>query len=348
MQNGRFLQMVLQSQRAVAAGLLFVQRDGRHTSDGSGEKQRMQTSSKQPGEPLVSIIIPTYKRSETLVRAVDSCLRQTYAHIEVLVVDDNPQKSDARRATEDAMRRYAGDMRVRYLRRDQNGGGALARNTGIESAQGLYVTFLDDDDEYFENKIAEQVREMDQGVDMIFSDIEIVDLNSNTRQIHTYRRDFSLDYRGLLTKHLVDVISGTPTFMYTREALRRIGGFDDIPANQEYVLMLKTIAHRLKIGYLPKVLCRAYMGGPGLRISDGDQIIKAKIDVIRRIRPFLKDIARVDRRRTMCRLNAFVFYQSLKRQKATALVYGFKLLGYVDLLLWSRRRHSHKGDVLYK
>ncbi len=299
-------------------------------------------------DKLVSIIIPTYNRAATLKRAVDSCLTQTYANIEVIVVDDNAPNSDARCSTEAIMCGYEYEPRVRYILRDKNGGGALARNTGIFEARGHFITFLDDDDEYLSNKVEEQVREMGKGYDMIFSDIEIYHENTGFRQLQTYQRDFSLDYKGLLTKHLVDVISGTPTFMYTRKALWSIGGFDDIPANQEYVLMLKTIVKRLNIGYLNKALCRAYTDDNEVRISNGDKIIKAKIDVIQRVRPYLKDIDRVDSRKAMFRLNAFVFYQSMKRRKFAALWYGIKLLAYIDMLIKHKRRRSSEGEVLYK
>lgn len=298
---------------------------------------------------LISIIIPTYKRADKLVRALGSCLNQTYKKIEVLVIDDNNEGSDFRYNTEKIMDRYKENSKVRYIKRKQNGGGAIARNTGIQEAKGKYITFLDDDDEYFRNKIELQVKEIKKGFDMIFSDIEIYHVDTGFKQIQTYKKNFDLTYKGLLTKHLVDVISGTPTFMFKKEALERIGGFDDIPANQEYILMLKTITSKLKVGYLDQVLCRAYINDGDSRISVMESAVEAKIDVIRRVRPFLKDIDFRDRRRTMYRLNSFVFYQYLKRKKLKAIVYGIRLMPYIDLLIrYMARIKDNKSKVLCK
>ena len=298
---------------------------------------------------LVSIIIPTYNRTFTLERAINSCLKQTYDNIEILVIDDNQPDSHSRMSTETIMVKYSKEDKVLYIKRKTNGGGALARNTGIEMAQGDYVTFLDDDDEYLPNKIKEQVRLIEKGFDMIFSDIEIINVDTNERQIQKYKKDFTLDYKGLLTKHLIDVISGTPTFMFTTNALKRIGGFENINANQEYILMLKAITQHLNIGYLDKVLCRAYVDNADItRISNSDKIIQAKIDVIRRIKPYLSDLERSDQRKAMYRLNAFVFYQSLRRRKITAILYGIKLIPYLDLLILNERNKQKKGAVIYK
>jgi glycosyltransferase involved in cell wall biosynthesis len=82
----------------------------------------------------VSVIIPTYKRSDYLRRAVDSVLGQTCPNIEVIVVDDNHPDTDYRTTTERQMLRYRENNNVVYLKNDKNLGGALARNKGIERA----------------------------------------------------------------------------------------------------------------------------------------------------------------------------------------------------------------------
>lgn len=297
----------------------------------------------------VSIVIPTYQRPQQLTRAIESCLKQTYQAVEILVIDDNEPASSARTKTKQAMARFEQETRVKYICREKNGGGGAARNTGISRASGDYITFLDDDDIYFQHKVEEQVKMMAAGYDMIFSDIEIFYEEIGRRQVQSYKQDFSLDYKGLLTKHLVAVISGTATFMFRREALVRIGGFDSIAANQEYILMLKAITSRLKIGYLPLVLCRSYVSYTRERLSNSEKVITAKIEVLQRIKPHLAEISPPARRKTIFRLYSFIFYQSWKRRKPwTATVYGLRLLPLLDLVLKHERNAVKTKSILYK
>lgn len=69
--------------------------------------------------PLVSIIIPTYKRSEMLPRAIESVLNQTYKNIQVIVVDDNDPDTEFRIATEQRMLLYNYNPRVKYIRHEK-------------------------------------------------------------------------------------------------------------------------------------------------------------------------------------------------------------------------------------
>ena len=85
---------------------------------------------------LVSIIIPTFKRPGMLARAIESCLKQTYKNIEILVVDDNNPDTEGRIETEKFMQQYNDVKQIRYIKCKQNGGGAVARNEGIKNAKG--------------------------------------------------------------------------------------------------------------------------------------------------------------------------------------------------------------------
>ena len=99
-----------------------------------------ESSARAPGhragaaEPLVSVIIPTYKRAEFLDRAIESALAQSYRPVEVIVVEDGSHDAEA------VVSRY-GD-RVRYIWQE-NQGAAVTRNTGAAVAQGSWLAMLD-------------------------------------------------------------------------------------------------------------------------------------------------------------------------------------------------------------
>lgn len=91
-------------------------------------------------EPLFSVTITTYNRSELLPRALESVLAQTFRDFELIVVDDGSTDD-----TRDLVAAYT-DPRIRYVFQE-NSGLSAARNRGVAASNGTYVTFLDDDDE---------------------------------------------------------------------------------------------------------------------------------------------------------------------------------------------------------
>lgn len=112
-------------------------------------------------KPKVSVIIPTYKSDDTLIRAIDSVLGQTYDNFEVIVVDDNDPKSSYRQKTIVLMSKYKNNEKVKYILHPENRNGAAARNTAFKNSTGHYITFLDDDDYYYKDKLKVQVEYME-------------------------------------------------------------------------------------------------------------------------------------------------------------------------------------------
>ena len=106
---------------------------------------------------MVSVIITTYKREpETVERAAKSILEQTYKDIELIIVDDSPASFDKRIAVEKRVKELSSS--IKYIKHETNMGACAARNTGIRSANGEYVAFLDDDDEWLPDKLEKQMK----------------------------------------------------------------------------------------------------------------------------------------------------------------------------------------------
>jgi glycosyltransferase involved in cell wall biosynthesis len=94
--------------------------------------------------PVVSVIIPCYNSSDTIQRAIDSVIRQSFQDIELILVDDASTDSAILTQIIDS---YA-NSRIKYVRHEVNKNGSAARNTGIKMAIGDYIFFLDADDEW--------------------------------------------------------------------------------------------------------------------------------------------------------------------------------------------------------
>ncbi|MBQ2661744.1 MAG: glycosyltransferase [Clostridia bacterium] len=219
-------------------------------------------------QPLVSVITPTYKRNPKFLESVISCVKgQTYKNIEHIIVDDNPPDSEYRKAVKEYMEKFADDPSVVYVENPKNMGASLARNNGIAAAKGEYIAFLDDDDHYWEEKTEAQVNFMiENDCDMSFSNVTAMNRNGKVVDFRDYSFVVKYDKTSLLKYHLMKNLAGTATFMYRTEALKRIGGFDDMKMSQEYMLMLKSIEQGLKIRYLNRSdVC-------GVRDSEMEQI----------------------------------------------------------------------------
>lgn len=113
--------------------------------------------------PLISVIIPAYNAEHTIERACRSVLEQTYTHIELLVVDDGSRDTTGAIVKQMADK----DNRIRYFYQE-NGGVCKARNAGLDHVSGVYVFFLDADDEMVSDCLEKLLRiAQNQGGDMV-------------------------------------------------------------------------------------------------------------------------------------------------------------------------------------
>ncbi|MBW1944717.1 MAG: glycosyltransferase, partial [Deltaproteobacteria bacterium] len=101
---------------------------------------------------LVSVIVRTKDRPALLAGALKSIVAQTYANLEIVVVNDGG------RDVKDVVDSQAGDTPVIYIAHGKNRGRSAAANTGLNAARGLYLNFLDDDDVFYPDHVETLVR----------------------------------------------------------------------------------------------------------------------------------------------------------------------------------------------
>lgn len=112
---------------------------------------------------FVSVVVPIYNGEAYIRSCVRAIQKQTYRNLEVILVNDG-SADNSKAVCEDAIK---GDARFRLINQE-NGGTARARNTGMDSASGAYIIFLDVDDEYSPEMIEKMVCVMEkQQVDMV-------------------------------------------------------------------------------------------------------------------------------------------------------------------------------------
>ena len=203
--------------------------------------------------PLVSVIIPTYKRSETLARAINSVMAQTYEFIELIVVDDNADFPEVRSANKELILKYP---QIKFICNDKNLGGGLSRNEGLKVASGEFVAFLDDDDEYLPTKIEKQIDKYfslnNQDIAIIYCYAEMVNIDKTT---YTYY----MDYEGTpLLENIKHCLAPTSFWLCKKEKLMSVGGFENISSRQDASLITKLILNNFRVHRVPEVLLKYY------------------------------------------------------------------------------------------
>lgn len=163
---------------------------------------------------LVTIVIPCYRQAHFILRAIRSCIEQTYQQTEIIVVDDGSPDNlpDVIKPCEN---------RIKLIRQN-NRGLSEARNAGIKAATGKYIKFLDADDWLLPHCIALQY----YSISMLESHISVIGHSLYHDDSDRIPENIYPDFDRLLFK-LCYVNSGPPhTFLFPIEAIRRIGGFD--------------------------------------------------------------------------------------------------------------------------
>jgi len=133
----------------------------------------MSANGHAPGQPLVSVVLPTADRPRYLKRALQSAIDQTYRNIEILVRDNASGPE-----TGEVIRQFR-DERIQYLRHDHNVGMTQNVIGGFQQAKGKYVTNLHDDDFWEADFLQKTVTALEAHPEAViaFSDHYIVDLN---------------------------------------------------------------------------------------------------------------------------------------------------------------------------
>jgi glycosyltransferase involved in cell wall biosynthesis len=130
-----------------------------------------------PDKGLVSVIIPAFNAGKYIHETIESVLSQDYPHLEILVVDDG-STDNTLQIVENFKRK---DPRIRIFRQDR-GGVAVARNTGIRHARGEFIAPLDADDIWYPDKISSQVQVMQERgtrTGLVYTWVVRLDSNSN-------------------------------------------------------------------------------------------------------------------------------------------------------------------------
>lgn len=236
---------------------------------------------------LVSVIITTYKREREIVeRAIRSILAQTMKSFEIIVVDDNGKKTEEAAGIE-GLCQELNDQRIRYICHESNKGACAARNTGIMACSAPYICFLDDDDEYDEDKLEVQSDILNRDAKAGWVICKCRALNDETGSVYVRRKTYSEGY--ILDEILADSHIATPNPLIRRECFDKVGVFDEqMPAAQDFELWTR-IARAYPCRVTDRVLYTQHLhageritGNPKKKIAALELIIDKNMDYLKK------------------------------------------------------------------
>ncbi|MBI2101922.1 glycosyltransferase [Candidatus Woesearchaeota archaeon] len=199
----------------------------------------------------VSVIVPNYNMGRFLPRAVESVANQKYSNIEVIIADDGSEDNSPR-VMED-LSKFSRDGFFIVALRLSHGGSSIARNMGLKSASGDFVTFLDADDTLPAGSLDSRVEFLlaNPKFDGVFTDANKVE--EDGKMCHAIRPPNNISSEQLARLLITNVLSPVfyATFMLRKTALEKSGNFDHSYTRTEDLDFVFRVLTRCEVAYLP-------------------------------------------------------------------------------------------------
>ena len=254
----------------------------------------------------VSVVIPTYKRNKLLEEAITSVIAQTYKNIEVLIIDDNGYENEYRKQNRQLEKKFSNYSNIKFFYPSSNLGGSNARNYGIMESKGSYISFLDDDDRFFSDKIEIMLKHLlKTNTEMAYSYVvsnkgELWEKNYNGQPLFELFRD--------------DCLAATSQWVIKKDALIDVNGFDDTPAKQDSILTYKLISQGYSVTCVPKILS-IYNEHDGTRISNSGKTLIGELNLYNKYEESKHLFTKLENDELMVNFNLRIFKYKIKSKK---------------------------------
>jgi len=204
-------------------------------------------------KPYFSIIIPVYNSATALKGALSSIDRQVYKDFEVIVCDDGSEDN-----SKEVVDSFTSRFDISYIWQEHWGGPARSRNSGLKSAKGQFIAFLDSDDWWYPDKL-NIIKEHLHEADILFHDLDIYTPNK--------RRFFKkVKGRNLKSPVFIDLMKNenalfTSSVVARKDIIDKMGGFaeeESLVSVEDFDLWLRISKVTERFIYVPQSL-GAYM-----------------------------------------------------------------------------------------
>lgn len=241
---------------------------------------------------LVSVVIPTYRRSDSLIRAINSVKNQTYPNIEIIVVNDNQVGDEFSLDLYAKMRMFESDDNVFLIEQEKHINGAVARNAGIKRAKGEYIAFLDDDDYWDTHKIEHQMKVL-KSLDSSWGAVGCMSIHVNGDDIlyvSTPHKDGYIFHE--VMQRAIGL--GTGSLLMRRESVDNTGYFDESLTRHQDIQFFGYFCSKYKVKLLKEYLYYVDHKDASNR-PDVNTIKKVKQDFYHSVGPLIDSMSKRDK-----------------------------------------------------
>lgn len=199
--------------------------------------------------PKVSVIIPAFNSERFIKKTIQSVIDQEYPNVETICVDDG--------STDGTGKEVTGNFPSVVYRRQENKGVATARNLGIEISTGEYIAFLDSDDTWLPEKLAQQMALVAENpsVKIVHTNIRLDTHGTITDSPYPRDHQSGRIFDNLLLQNGSVVCS---TLLVKKECIEKVGTFDEELRTSEDVHLFLRLAYYYDFHFLPKALVTKY------------------------------------------------------------------------------------------
>lgn len=227
-------------------------------------------------QPLVSIIMPVYNAEAFLQEAINSVLKQSYQHWELILINDG--SSDGSKLICEAQK----DDRIIYLENEQNQGVLRSRNIALECAKGDYIAWLDSDDIALPEKLAKQVAFLESNPDYVMCGTLHQDIDGNSKLLRKWL--FPTEDRDLRSFLLLVNCFCNSSTMVRGDLMRELKFAETFEVAEDYELWYRC-SQRGKMANIPEFLTLYRVHGNNISITKKEKmfaIVKTLADRILR------------------------------------------------------------------